>query len=423
MIKKLSKNFLFLTFGEGFSHIIGFVANAYIARILNVEGFGLINYCLAYLTYLLLFSNMGLTTLGVREVAKNTSNKRIIGEIVFTRLILTFILFSLFTIFTTLFLGNPLTRKIIMLYLLTAFPNALYLEFVFQAREEMEFIGAGRIIQYSIYFILIFILLKSREDLIYIPISFFCANLLSSLFLLLIFIKKYGILPISPANSYQTLVNALPIGFATIVYQAGINFPPIWLGIIHKEDDVGLFSASFKIILLLLIVERIFYYLFFPIFSQQANQGSTRLKKMFTFFSQLGFAITIFITSIGILFSKKILVMIYGSSFAPAQWILIILFFYFLLAPMNTIWGYGLVALNYEKKFFKVVTITAISNLILSILLGYFFKGIGTALAIFFSEFLGLLLMKKELNAIVKFSLLTIPSRDIIKEILLNKKL
>jgi hypothetical protein len=32
-------------------------------------------------------------------------------------------------------------------------------------------------------------------------------------------------------------------------------------------------------------------------------------------------------------------------------------------------------------------------------------------------------LMKKELNAIVKFSLLTIPSRDIIKEILLNKKL
>ncbi len=402
---------------------MGFVVNAYVARILNVEGFGLINYSLAFLTYLLLFSNMGLTTLGVREVAKDKENRKIIGEIIGTKLFLTLILYIVFLPLLLVIPGNPLAKRIILLYLITGIPNVFYLEFVFQAREEMEYIGISRIIQYLSYLTLVFALLKSKEQIVAVPISYLVAYLTATLFLLLLFLKKYQNIYVSLRliDSYRILLKALPIGFATIIYQAVMNFPVICLGILHGDEQVGLFSACFKIILLLLIVERIFYYLFFPIFSKQTTQGRDKVEKSFILFSQLSLIVTILISIVGIAFAERIVLLIYGQDFASGASILRVLLLYFIVAPLNTIWGYGLVALSQEKKFFKIIIITAILNLTLIIILGYLFKGIGVALAMFISEFLGLILMKKELNAVINFSLLRILKGDEIRHLITDR--
>lgn len=399
---------------------MGFIVNAYIARILNVDGFGLINYSLAFLTYLLLFSNMGLTTLGAREVAKNKDDTKIIAEITGTRILLTIFLCTLFLVFLVILPGSLIIKKIILLYILCALPYAFYLDFVFQAREEMEFVGAAKIIQYACFFIFVFLFLKNEKQILSVPISYLCGYITATVFLILIFFKKYGkfyfILEIR--NIYSILIAALPIGFATIIYQAVMNFPVISLGIFHSKSDVGIFSAGYKIIFLLLIVERIFYYLFFPILSRQAKQSQAIFEKSFIFFSQLALCITLFITIAGIIFARQIITTIYGTEFLLGAGILRILLLYFLIAPLNTIWGYGLIALNLEKKFFKVIAITSSINLILIIIGVYLFKSTGVACALFISEFLGAILMKKELNSVVKFSLFTFLSKNEIKNIL-----
>uniref|UniRef100_A0A7C6EKM2 Flippase n=1 Tax=candidate division WOR-3 bacterium TaxID=2052148 RepID=A0A7C6EKM2_UNCW3 len=419
MIKRLSKNFFFLILGEGLSHLIGFVVNAYIARILGVKGFGIINYSLAFLTYLLLFSTMGLPTLGAREVARDHNNMRIIGEIIGTRFFLTLFLYIIFLLSLLIIPGNPVIKKIIFLYILTSIPYVFYLEFVFQAREEMEYVAGAKIIQYLSYFILILIFLKSKNQIFSVPISFLGSYIIATLFLLIFFIQKYKKIYLSfdPLKSYQRLLTALPIGFATIIYQALINLPVICLGVFHSEKEVGLFSAGFKIILLLLIVERAFYYLLFPIFSKQDQK---KIGKSLAFFSQLILSITFLITIIGLIFAKNIITMIYGADFTPGSEILRILLLYFMIAPLNTIWGYGLIALNQEKKFFNVILLIAISNLILISILGYLLKGIGVAMALFISELFGLLIMKRNLNSVVYFNLFSSSEfkdfKDLLKE-------
>lgn len=419
MIKQLSKNFFLLSASEGLSHFLGFVVNAYIARTLGVDGFGIINYCLAFLTYLLLFNNMGLTTLGTREVARDKNNLKIIGNIVSTRLFLTIILYFIFSIFLLLIPGNTLAKKLIVLYIITGIPNALYLEFVFQAREEMEFVGLGRIIQYASYFVLIILLLKIKEQILTVPLVYLGASVLSTLILIFIYFRKYPELRFcfNLTNLYHTFSLALPIGLATIVYQSAMNFPVIYLGIFHSEVEVGFFSAGFKIMILLLLVERMIYYLFFPILSKRARQSGEVLKKIFIIYSQLVLGITIVVAIICELFAYKIIIFIYGSHFYQATAIFRILVLYFIIAPLNTIWGYALIALNQEKKFFKVIVITALTNLILTIVLGYIFKGIGVALAIFIAEFFGLILMKQTLNSVVNFSIITILNKKEIKTI------
>lgn len=408
MVEKLSKNFIALILGEGVSHLIGFLINAYIARILNVEGFGIVNYSLAFLAYLLLFNNMGLTTLGAREISRNLNDKRIIGEITGARFILTLFLLVIFLVLILILPGNPLTKKVIICYIMTGIPSAFYLEFVFQARGEMEFVAGGKIIQYLSYAFFILMFLKNKNQLLTVPLSYLAGYTIATFFLIIFFTKRYDKIYLNLSNFYKQLKIAFPIGFATIIYQSVLNFPTICLGIFHSQTEVGFFSASFKIIIFLLLVERIIYYIFFPILSRQAKQPNEILKRNFILFSQIVLGVTLLIALPCMILANKIITFIYGSNFYNATITFRILLLYFIIAPLNTIWGYGLVALNQEKKFLKVITITALINLILTIILGYTFRGIGIGIAIFIAEFCGLILMKKNLNSVINFSIFKI---------------
>ena len=87
-MKKVSRNFLAMFFSDGITRLIGFAATVYIARVLAVEGFGLISYGLAIVSYALLFANPGLTVVGSREVAKTPQDRRFIEEMVGLRIVL-----------------------------------------------------------------------------------------------------------------------------------------------------------------------------------------------------------------------------------------------------------------------------------------------------------------------------------------------
>jgi len=407
-MKKLSKNFLALFISDVGSRLLGFVAVVYIARLLGIEGLGHIRYGLAFLNYAVLFANPGLTTIGAREVVKDRNNRSIIEEIMGLRISLSGIIFLLFIIGLFIIPGQPITKKIILFYLLSLFPFAVLLEFVFQGREEMEYIGISRLIQYGTYVVLIFVLVKSTQNIVMVPISFFIGYAAAAGFLIFIFLKRYS--HIKPRFSItlwrHLLAISMPVGLATIFNQVSLNLPPILLGVFHSKAEVGAFSAGFTIIIMLLIIERVFYYVFFPVISRQYVREPKKLKSSFTFLSRLLFAITIPLTLGGFVIAPGFINLIYGTGYESAIVIFRILLLYFLIAPITTIFGYGLVAINQERRFFRIITITALLNLILIIILGINFKGLGAATALFISEMIAIVLMHKELQKFVAFAVL-----------------
>lgn len=421
MLKKISKNFLYLFFSDALSHILGFIATVYIARLLEVEGFGKISYGLAFLSYALLLANPGLTTIGAREIARDHNNLKIIGKILGAGLFLALIIFLILLIGIMMVPGESNIKKIIFTYALSLFPFALLLEFVFQGREEMEYIGVGRFIQYGSYVILLLLLLKSRDRILSVPVSFFISYVCASGFLMVVFLKKYKTIKLSFSleNLHDLLKMALPVGLATLFYQLSLNLPPIVLGIFHTTIDVGNFSAGYKIIVFLLIIERVFYYLFFPIVSRQFAHTPEKLNGTFVLFSQLLFALTIPITAGGILLAPELIKIIYGGGYEQAIIILRILLLYFMIAPVNTIFGYGLVAIAQEKQFLKIVGITALLSFMLIIILGTITGGVGIGIGLSFSEFISIILMKKELSKLVKFEALRYVVKPIIAALIM----
>ena len=91
-----------------------------------------------------------------------------------------------------------------------------------------------------------------------------------------------------------------------------------------------------------------------------------------------------------------------------------ILLLYFVITPINTIFGYGLVAMDQERRFLKVISITAFINLILIVFLGINFKGVGAAAALFVSEVIGIILMNRELRKFVSFKSMTYMAKPLL---------
>jgi O-antigen/teichoic acid export membrane protein len=404
-MKTLPRNFLALFLSDIISRLLAFIATVYIARLLGVQGLGLLSYGAAFLTYALLFVNPGLTTIGAREIAKDTSRQMIIADILGLRLVLTFVVFIFFALGVYLIPGQLATKTIILTYLVSLFPLVFILEFVFQGRQEMHFIGISRLIQYIVYVLLLYVFLKAPIDIYNVPVYLFFGYIAATLFLLVVFFMKSRSMSIRfvPKAWHKILTMSMPVGFATIFNQVALYLPTVALGLVHSKVEVGLYSAAYKIVAMLLIIERVFHFVFFPVISRQYRIAETNLSRSFAFLVRLLFSITIPVAVCGIVLAGNIIYSIYGAEFSGSVIVLRILLLYFLITPINTIFGYGLVAIDQQHKFFRVIAYTAVISVVLIIALGYLFKASGVALALLSGETVGIILMNRQLKKHIDF--------------------
>ena len=70
-MEKLSKNFIWLAAANIVSSLFGAVLFIYLARVLGPDSFGYFSYALTITFFLANFVDMGLSTYGIREIAKN----------------------------------------------------------------------------------------------------------------------------------------------------------------------------------------------------------------------------------------------------------------------------------------------------------------------------------------------------------------
>lgn len=138
-IQRITKNVGVLFISQMLSYILGFFTMMYSARYLGVEGFGTLSLALAFTSIFSIFMDLGLSTLTIREVARDKSiAKDYVANITLIKLVLTTITFAVIFIIVHLIGYNQQTMQVIYLITLynffTAFSQIFYA--VFQANEK-----------------------------------------------------------------------------------------------------------------------------------------------------------------------------------------------------------------------------------------------------------------------------------------------
>lgn len=350
------------------SSLFGTVLFIYLARVLGPDSFGYLSYAFTIAFFVLNFVDMGLSTYGIREIAKNRSRvSDYASEIVSFRFLLASILFFLLIIATVLSTHSTILKSVIIAASLMLFTCALATEWVFQGIEKMKMVlisfGVTSFLQ--LFFTIIFV--KRPSDLLLAPVIYFAATL--PILIAYLAILKFRVLlrveDLKRIFSYMS--SSLVIWSISIFAQVYNGLDILILGLFRPIEDVGYFTIAkrvigafimFMIFLTNAVLPRLSY-----AFCNDAALFAATTKKFLRFASLF----TVFVLLPSVLLCEKIVILAVGGQYLPAVAPLNIMIVGLVFVLFNLPYSTGLIACGMEKD----VMIQTAASAALSLLLNF----------------------------------------------------
>ncbi|MFV1884906.1 MAG: oligosaccharide flippase family protein [Balneola sp.] len=365
---KLSKKIASIAFGDVVGRGISFVTTVYLARILGAESYGLIVIALSYLGYATWFADLGLTHIAGREIAKEPV-KRIYRarEIFFLKVTLNlFVLFAMQLIIVNVNLPDE-QKEIILSFSYALIPFTFILEWYYNGRQQFGKVASSKILNSTVYLILVVLFIHSNSDLQKVPLIFIGSSSAAALLFLFFSIKeKPFALPYRGFSVIKELfVSAVTIGGGTFFTQTIQLLPPIAIGLLLSNEEAGIYGAAIKVIFIAMLVDRIFVNLLLPNLSAQWVSNKEAAKHNIRFVSRIMISIAGVLSLFIAISSPFIIETLYGDEYQSGAEVLSILSIFLFLTFLNSIFSFGLIAIGKDRQFFNSTLLSGIITLIL----------------------------------------------------------
>ncbi|MBN1545255.1 MAG: flippase [Syntrophaceae bacterium] len=406
--RRVAKNILSLLLSEAIFQLLSLSVILYIARILGPASFGNLNYAMAVISYFVLITNLGLPLLGIREVSRDRSRvKEYLVSITSTRLTVLLPSLILIACIFQFLVFTIEANYLILIYGVGLIPNVFLIDWLFQGLEKMEYVAVGRILNIIVYCSLVFALVHTPEDIMFIPAFQVMGIVTAVTVLLVIFIRIFGNVRLgwNAAAMKKMLSSALPLGICQIMIQVIYNIDTIMLGFYVSSDAIGFYNAAYKIILAIVLAGSIYFDSIFPLISQYYRTALNQMQHVQVFSTRLVSIFVFPMTIGGVILAEPIILLLYGNEYAAGIDSLRILLCMASFIFINSIFGRGLWASDRQRIFLRIVTAQAAVNILLNLAFIPWAGIEGAALSTLAAELVGIYLYYSEFNKIVNIPL------------------
>lgn len=233
------------------SFLFALVTFPYVSRVLSAEGMGKVNFAISVISYIAIFSQLGIPVYGIRACAKVRDDKvklsRTVQELMIIQLGTTVVAYvMLYTLLQTV----PRLQNDRLLYIVAGFNIFLLyigMEWLYRALEMYTYITARSVVFKAIALLAMFLLVREKTDYIkYAGIFIFATS--ASGCLNLCYARKYIIL--KPVGGYNFRQHLKPVfvffamACATTIYT---NLDTVMLGFMTSDTEVGYYSTAVKV--------------------------------------------------------------------------------------------------------------------------------------------------------------------------------
>ena len=382
------RKILTLSAGDFLAKTLYFLAFIHLARVLGVEHYGLLEFALSLLTYLLLVADGGLDLWAVREVAQGKRVPELVSQIVPLRLIFATIGFGLTLVLLWVVPSQPQLAELLLILGSTLFIQALNLKWIFMGQEQMNQVAWGLIISQIVFAALALLLVRGSDDLLWAPILKLVADLVLMFYFARLFLQTHGLTGISVRfNSMgNALKPALTLGSAHGLAQVSYNFDSVMLGFMLGPTFVGWYSAAYKPITALLAVPVSYFLGLFPVLSGVYGRDQEEFRRLVVRSVQLMVLFALPVGVGGALLAQPVIDMLFGADYSASVRPLQILAISATLVITRGTLRQALNAANRPDLDLRCATIATASNVGLNLLLIPILQLQGAALATLFSE-------------------------------------
>ena len=209
--KTLATNFLYLAILKGMTFIIPLITLPYLAKVIGPDMFGAIAFASSIIVIFETITDWGFNYTATRDVSKNRENTQLVSsiysEVLFAKTILMIgcLLSLLFLIYT---IPSFKDYKLLLLLTFLYIPgNILFPQWLFQAYEQMKYITILSLISKLIFTLLVFVIIKTRDDYIFEPLLIACGFMVSGLLAQYYIFRSFKIKLLWP--TYRSIIKRL----------------------------------------------------------------------------------------------------------------------------------------------------------------------------------------------------------------------
>lgn len=418
----IKKNFLYSSILTTANYIFPFITYPYVSRVLGVDNVGICNFVDSVINYFILLSMLGISVIGIREIAKNKKEpielNKTFSSLLALNLITTTIMLIILIVAINSIPQFYVHRELMYIGVFKLIFQYLMIEWLYKGLENFKYITTRTIIIRLVYVIAIFAFVHSKEDYnIYYTIIVStivinaCINLLHS--------RKFVSFGITDINIKPYVKPFTTIGLYMILTSMYTSFNTVYLGFVAGETEVGYYTTATKLYTILLSIFTAFTGVMLPRMSSLiAENDINGFKKLFLKSINILFSFSIPLIIFSIMFASPIILLISGSGYEgaviPMQ---IVMPLIFIIGYEQIIIIQGLMPLKKDKEILINSLIGASISILCNIVITPIYKSIGSSIAWIASELAVLIVAQYFLwkNVHINF-----PLKHLIKTILYN---
>lgn len=379
--KALAGNFMWLSVLKVIGYIFPLITLPYLSRVIGVDSFGEIAFAASIMVFIETFVDFGFNYTATRDVARQRSNveavSQIFSNVMWAKTLLMIVGFGILSML--IYTIPSLYEKRLLLFLTFLYipGHIIFPDWFFQAMEKMKYITIMNVLSKLLFTILIFVVIKEKEDYVWQPLLTAIGYWVSGFIAMWFIVKKFHVRIIRPrwGEIWYSIKSSWNMFLSLLFPNLYTNFSTILLRTSCGEVATGLFDAGKRFIN---IIDQLFQVLsrtFYPFLARKMDKHSLYVK--------ISGTLSI-IASILLFISADLLVDIfYTPEFeSAADVIRIMAISPFSLFLMNTYGVNYLVLVGKEKQYRNIITLFSALGFAVTWLLTTRYGYMGTAITI-----------------------------------------
>lgn len=258
MSKSLKFNYLLNLTNTISSVLFPLITFPYAARILMADGIGQINFFSSIISYISLFSSLGIPLYAIRETARVRDNQVEFSKTT-TEILLLHAGLTLLGYIVVFFIAFTVPKVMVDIPLFVLLSTSIFFtsigcEWFYQGVEDFKYITIRSITIKSICVVLLFILVNSKDDLMYYAIYTVVGSVGNNIFNF-IRLRKYikpQYICFKELAPLRHLKPALHIFVLNLVISIYVNLDTVMLGFLKDPTAVGYYTGATRITKMLL---------------------------------------------------------------------------------------------------------------------------------------------------------------------------
>lgn len=403
-MRRFAANVALIITGDAVRRLFGFLTIAYLARTITTADFGIMNIGFTVLSYALMAASGGLSTLGTREIAGG-ADRSLVSSLLGLKFVSALATYAIVAAVVLAFVVSAELSSLILVLCGSLVVQALFLDWFFQGKEQMLPVMVARCASAVVYFVLAITLVHSPADLLRIGVAAVSSDVIAVFAVVVMYQREFGPLKFSSHNWNILIRRAVPLGSGAILAHFSINLPPIIIGLLLTNADVGVFSAASKMVFFLLMFDRVLGAVLLPASARLFAADPAKLAGRLDLMQKWIFIVALPICAGGTLLAGHLIPFIFGEQYVAAVPVFRIFIWYLLVTMIHTVFTTSIVAVGKEKEYSRVMLVSAAIYAVSIVVSTKLFGIAGAAAAVVASEAVTLLLMRRAFHASVKTSI------------------